>query len=183
MNRIVKKLEKISVGKEVINVTHIESGIIHLEAIKSYGDVEIKLLFNINFSEEIKYTSTTLVNGVEVSSSFLGDTFDLREHTETMNAGICAIQTKNARKWVGKIYPLVNSQLEDVISEIDKEVAADQEELESEAITQENEAFQEELELEELEKTLEEEYEAEEENTSEELDEDEYDALADLLDF
>ena len=167
MNRIVKKLEKISVGKEVINVTHIESGIIHLEAIKSYGDVEIKLLFNINFSEEIKYTSTTLVNGVEVSSSFLGDTFDLREYTETMNAGICAIQTKNARKWVGKIYPLVNSQLEDVISEIDKEVAADQEELE----------------LEELEKTLEEEYEAEEENTSEELDEDEYDALADLLDF
>lgn len=181
MNRIVKKLEKISVGKEVINVTHIESGIIHLEAIKSYGDVEIKLLFNINFSEEIKYTSTTLVNGVGVSTSFLGDTFDLREHTKTMNAGICAIQTKNARKWVGKIYPLVNSQLEDVISEIDKEVAADQEELESEAIAQENEDFQEELELEELEETLEEEYG--EENDSEELDEDEYDALADLLDF
>ena len=181
MNRIVKKLEKISVGKEVINVTHIESGIIHLEAIKSYGDVEIKLLFNINFSEEIKYTSTTLVNGVGVSTSFLGDTFDLREHTETMNAGICAIQTKNARKWVGKIYPLVNSQLKDVISEIDKEVAADQEELESEAIAQENEDFQEELELEELEETLEEEYGKE--SNSEELDEDEYDALADLLDF
>ena len=176
MKELVKKLEKISVGKEVINVTQSETNVASVEVVKKYGDVEIVLFFDIDFTEgEASYSSVTLVNGVEVSSSFLGDTFDLREHTKTMNAGICAIQTRNARMWVGKIFPLVDKQIGDIVFDA----------FEEKLIAQENEDFQEELELEELEETLEEEYgeENEEENDSEELDEDEYDALADLLDF
>lgn len=176
MKELVKKLEKISVGKEVINVAQPETNVASVEVVKKYGDVEIVLFFDIDFTEgEAGYSSVTLVNGVEVSSSFLGDTFDLREHTKTMNAGICAIQTRNARMWVGKIFPLVDEQISDIVFDASEE----------KLIAQENEDFQEELELEELEETLEEEYgeENEEENDSEELDEDEYDALADLLDF
>lgn len=178
MKELVKKLEKISVGKEVINVAQPETNVASVEVVKKYGDVEIILFFDIEFTEGgAGYSPTTLVNGVNVGSGFLDDTFDLREHTKTMNAGICAIQTKNARKWVGKIFPLVDEQINDIV------FGASEEKL----IAQENEDFQEELELEELEETLEEEYgeENEEESNQDELDEDEdeYDALADLLDF
>lgn len=172
MKELVKKLEKISVGKEVINVAHPETNVASVEVVKKYGDVEIVLFFDIDFTEgEVNYSTVTLVNGVNVGSGFLDDTFDLREHTKTMNAGICAIQTRNARMWVGKIFPLVNEQIGDIVFDTSEE----------KLIAQENEDFQEELELEELEETLKEEYG--EENDSEELDEDEYDALADLLDF
>ena len=176
MKELVRKLEEISVGKEVINVTQSGDNSVSVEVVKKYGDVEIVLFFDIDFTEgEAGYSSITLVNGVEVSSSFLGDTFDLREHTKTMNAGICAIQTRNARMWVGKIFPLVDEQISDIVFDVSEE----------KLIAQENEDFQEELELEELKETLEEEYgeENEEEDDQDELDEDEYDALADLLDF
>ena len=172
MKELVEKLEKISVGKEVINVTQSETNVASVEVVKKYGDVEIVLFFDIDFTEgEAGYAPVTLVNGVNVGSGFLDDTFDLREYTKTMNAGICAIQTRNARMWVGKIFPLVDEQISDIVFDASEE----------KLIAQENEDFQEELELEELEETLEEEYG--EENDSEELDEDEYDALADLLDF
>lgn len=172
MKELVKKLERISVGKEVINVTQSEANVASVEVVKKYGDVEIVLFFDIDFTEgEAGYSSITLVNGVDVGLGFLDGTFDLREHTKTMNAGICAIQTKNALKWVSKVFPLVDEQISDIVFDVSEE----------KLIAQENEDFQEELELEELKETLEEEYG--EENDSEELDEDEYDALADLLDF
>ena len=155
MKELVKKLEKISVGKEVINVAQPEVDRASVEVVKKYGDVEIVLFFDIEFTEEgVEYSSITLVNGVDVGSGFLDDTFDLREHTKTMNAGICAIQTKNARKWVGKIFPLVNEQISNIVFDASEE----------KLIAQENEDFQ-------------------EEDDQDELDENEYDALADLLDF
>lgn len=155
MKELVKKLEKISVGKEVINVAQPETNVASVEVVKKYGDVEIVLFFDIEFTEEgVEYSSITLVNGVDVGSGFLDDTFDLREHTKTMNAGICAIQTKNARKWVGKIFPLVNEQISNIVFDASEE----------KLIAQENEDFQ-------------------EEDDQDELDENEYDALADLLDF
>lgn len=172
MKELVKKLERISVGKEVINVTQSGDNSASVEVVKKYGDVEIVIFFNIDLVEgEAGYTAITLVNGVDVGLGFLDGTFDLREHTKTMNAGICAIQTKNALKWVNKVFPLVDGQIGDIVFDASEE----------KLIAQENEDFQEELELEELKETLEEEYG--EENDSEELDEDEYDALADLLDF
>lgn len=172
MKELVKKLERISVGKEVINVTQSEANVASVEVVKKYGDVEIVLFFDIDFTEgEAGYSSITLVNGVDVGIGLLDDTFNLADHTKTMNAGICAIQTKNALKWVSKVFPLVDEQISDIVFDASEE----------KLIAQENEDFQEELELEELKETLEEEYG--EENDSEELDEDEYDALADLLDF
>ncbi len=172
MKELVKKLEKISVGKEVINVAQPETNVASVEVVKKYGDVEIVLFFDIDFTEgEAGYAPVTLVNGVNVGIGLLDDTFNLTDHTKTMNAGICAIQTKNALKWVSKVFPLVDEQISDIVFDASEE----------KLIAQENEDFQEELELEELEETLEEEYG--EENDSEELDEDEYDALADLLDF
>lgn len=172
MKELVKKLEEISVDRAVVNVIQSEDNLVFVEVVKTYGDVKIVIFFNIDLVEgEAGYSSHVSVNGVEVGSGFLPETFDLRDYTKTMNAGICAIQTKNARRWVGKIFPLVDEQISDIVFDASEE----------KLIAQENEDFQEELELEELEETLEEEYG--EENDSEELDEDEYDALADLLDF
>ena len=172
MKELIKKLEEISVGKEVINVAQPETNVASVEVVKKYGDVEIVLFFDIDFTEgEASYSTVTLVNGVNVGIGLLDDTFNLKDYTKTMNAGICAIQTKNALKWVSKIFPLVDEQISNIVFDASEE----------KLIAQENEDFQEELELEELEETLEEEYGKE--SNSEELDEDEYDALADLLDF
>lgn len=172
MKELVKKLERISVGKEVINVTQSGDNSVSVEVVKKYGDVEIVLFFDIDFTEgEASYALVTLVNGVNVGIGLLDDTFNIADHTKTMNAGICTIQTKNALKWVSKVFPLVDEQISDIVFDVSEE----------KLIAQENEDFQEELELEELKETLEEEYG--EENDSEELDEDEYDALADLLGF
>ena len=169
MKELVKKLEKISVGKEVINVTHPETNVASVEIAKKYGDVEIVLFFDIDFTEgEADYTAITLINGVDVGVGLLDDTFNLKDYTKTMNAGICAIQTKNALKWVNKVFPLVDEQISDIVFDASEE----------KLIAQEDEDFQEELELEELEEEL-----NEEESDSEELDEDEYDDLTDLLDF
>ena len=169
MKELVKKLEKISIGKEVINVTQSETNTASVEVVKKYGDVEIVLFFDIDFTEgEASYAPVTLVNGVNVGIGLLDDTFNLKDYTKTMNAGICAIQTKNAHKWVGKIFPLVDEQISNIVFDASEE----------KLIAQENEDFQEELELEELKKEL-----GEEKPKKEELYKDKYDALKDLLDF
>lgn len=181
MKELVEKLEKIRVGKEVINISQEGDIVVTVEVVKNYGDVEIVLYFEIDKEDGAGYTAVTLVNGVSVGSGPLADTFNLKDHTKTMNAGICAIQSKNAIKWTNKVYPIIDEQIDDLVfSELE----------EPELIVQENEDFQAELEAEELESEeliadLNDFPSVSEKDSEEdsELDEEEYDALEDLLDF
>ena len=170
MEKFIKKLEEIKVGKEVITLTSDETNKASLEVIKNYGDVEFTLLYEFVATDDgMECESSTLVNGVSVGSGALVEDFNMKDYTKTMNAGICSIQSKNAIKWTSKVYGILDPIIDELIEN----------EMEKVYIATENEDFQEELELEALEEEL---NEGEEDN-EEDLDEDEYDALDDLLGF